>query len=75
MYVKKEIRNQHFFSHIQLIVEHNDILDLEFISRTEDFKHFFSKINELYFKVDSFKLDLISSSELNSYPNSLGGAE
>ena len=63
---KKAITQESIFATVQLIIEHNDILNLEFISRTEEFSQYFSKINEPHFKISSLKLDLLSLSAYHS---------
>lgn len=63
---KRKYPSDSIFARVQLIVEHNDILDLEFISRTEEFSEFFTKINEGHFKISTIKLDLLGLAAYHS---------
>ena len=66
MVKRKAKDHDSIYSRVERMVMHNDILDIEFISRTEEFKTSFEKINEIHYKVLDFHFDLLALSAYHS---------
>lgn len=60
--VKKTVEQETLFTKMQKIVENNDVLDLEFISRTEEFAYNIENINNVYFMIKDLKVNLLGLS-------------
>ncbi|OMJ68836.1 hypothetical protein SteCoe_33592 [Stentor coeruleus] len=63
-FIKRETRENTIYSKVQKIVEDNGILDLEFISRTEEFIQGFENINTKHFIIKDLQVNLLGLSLL-----------
>ncbi|OMJ94426.1 hypothetical protein SteCoe_2480 [Stentor coeruleus] len=66
--VKKTVEQDTLFTKVQRVVENNDVLDLEFISRSGEFASNIENINNAYFMIKDLRTNLLG---LSLFHNSL----
>ena len=55
----KPVEQETIFTRVQKIIENNDIMELGYISQTLDFSREFSNINNPYYIIKEFRVNLL----------------